>query len=222
MTDHDKWLEKYFIKKIIHEDWRCDQVLIDSVGNGHHDLFATMFKLARNKNPCRLPRAPGSHPDSALSRAAGAGDVQAVQMIIESVPITDMSKNEAIFAAGLLNRFQTLKYLLDLVKDKNPSRGRQGKTLMHEAASLNCLQTMIIVLNQTGNPNPRDKLGNTPLHQAVLFGHLQTVEWIFQNYSDSIGLINCHGKTPVDLARENPYRNSTSEQILNIISQFSL
>ena len=51
MTDQDIWLEKYFIGKIIHEDWRDDQILINSVGNGHHDLFKTMFNLARNKNP---------------------------------------------------------------------------------------------------------------------------------------------------------------------------
>ena len=49
MTDHDNWLEKYFIAKIIHEDWRDDQILIDAVGNGHHDLFKTMFNLARIK-----------------------------------------------------------------------------------------------------------------------------------------------------------------------------
>ena len=54
------------------------------------------------------------------------------------------------------------------------ARGTQGKTLLHEAASLGCLQTFIIVQEQVENKNPKDKLGNTPLHQAVLFGHVDT------------------------------------------------
>ena len=51
MTDHDIWLENYFVGKIIHEDWKSDQILIDSVSYGHQKLFKTMFVLARNKNP---------------------------------------------------------------------------------------------------------------------------------------------------------------------------
>ena len=51
MTDHDIWLENYFVGKIIHEDWKSDQILIDSVSYGHKKLFKTMFALARNKNP---------------------------------------------------------------------------------------------------------------------------------------------------------------------------
>ena len=48
---------------------------------------------------------------------------------------------------------------MSLFKDKNPSRGTQGKTLMHEAASLGCLQTLMIVQEQVENINPKDKLG---------------------------------------------------------------
>ena len=51
MTDHDIWLENFFVGKIIHEDWKSDQILIDSVSYGHQKLFKTMFALARNKNP---------------------------------------------------------------------------------------------------------------------------------------------------------------------------
>ena len=44
------------------------------------------------------------------------------------------------------------------------ARGTQGKTLLHEAASLGCLQTFMIVQEQVENKNPKDKLGNTSLH----------------------------------------------------------
>ena len=57
---------------------------------------------------------------------------------------------------------------MSLFKDKNPSRGTQGKTLMHEAASLGCLQTLMIVQEQVENINPKDKLGTIhKLHKGA-------------------------------------------------------
>ena len=93
------------------------------------------------KNPSRPAKAPGAPPESALSKACGAGDLEAIKLILNTVPTSHAAKIDAIFAAGLLNRFEALKYLLLLFKEKNPARGTQGKTLLHEAASLGCLQT---------------------------------------------------------------------------------
>ena len=98
MTDNDVWLEQFFIGKIIHEDWRNDQILIDSVSNGHQNLFRTMFNLARNKNPSRPGGAPGAPPDSALSKACGAGDLEAIKMIFNTVPTSHSAKIDALFS----------------------------------------------------------------------------------------------------------------------------
>ena len=38
------------------------------------------------------------------------------------MPTSHAAKIDAIFAAGLLNRFEALKYLLLLFKEKNPAR----------------------------------------------------------------------------------------------------
>ena len=62
-------------------------------------------------------------------------------------------------------------------------------------------------------------LGNTPLHLAVLFGHVDTVKWIYDHYPESITIINCNGKTPIDLAKDNPYGNPTGNSILQILTQ---
>ena len=95
-----------------------------------------------------------------------------------------------------------------------------GKTLLHEAASLGCLQTFMIVINQVQNRCPKDRSGNTPLHDAVLFGHVETVKWIFKNVPESTGIINSNGKTPIDLAKANPYRHGNSQKIIEILSQY--
>ena len=84
---------------------------------------------------------------------------------------------------------------MTLFKEKNPSRGTQGKTLLHESASLGCLQTFIIVQEQVENKNPKDKLGNTPLHQAVLFGMLKQSDGftiIIQNQSPQLIVMGKH------------------------------
>ena len=71
-----------------------------------------------------------------MSKACGAGDLEAIKLILNTVPTSHAAKIDAIFSAGLLNRFEALKYLLLLFKEKNPARGTQGKTLLHETASL--------------------------------------------------------------------------------------
>ena len=220
MTDHDNWLEQFFIDKIIKEDWKNDQLLIDAVTNGHHRLFCTMFNLAKNKNPSRPSRVPRGPPDTALTRASGAGDLEAVKMILKTVPTIQPAKVEALFTAGLLNRFGVFQYLFEMFKDKNPSRGPQGRTLLHEAASLGCIETFKIVLDQVENKNPKDNLGNTPLHLAILFGHIEIVRWIFKHHPEAVGVINANGKTPVDIAKLNPYGNDNSQTVLQMLSEF--
>lgn len=109
-----------------------------------------------------------------------------------------------------------------MVKDKNPVRGSQRKSLLHEAAAINCLQTYQIVSDQVQNKIPRDKNGNSPLHLAVLFGHIEMVEWIFRHFPESISVLNHLRMTPVDLAKENPYkiRQTLQTDILAILTQF--
>ena len=88
--------------------------------------FSAMFHLAKNKNPTRTSRNPRGNSDSALSKAAESGDLEAVKMILNKVPTVQSSKVQALFAAGLFNRFEVLKYLLTLFSDKNPPRDNQG------------------------------------------------------------------------------------------------
>ena len=67
---------------------------------------------------------------------------------------------------------------------------------------------------------PKDRLGNTPLHEAVLFGHVETVKWIFQACPQSTSVLNCNGKMPIDVAKTNPYGHPYAAEIVQILSQF--
>lgn len=221
LTLHDHWLQTFMIDKITNDNWKCDQVLIDALANGHHKLFETMFHLALNKNPTRRrTNQLRDNRETALIKAASCGNLEAVQMILKTVPVVTADKVEAFFAAGLMNRFPVLTYFLSIFNDKNPAKEPQRKTLLHEAAGLGNIQTFILVFEQCQDRNPRDRLGNCPLHQAVLFGQLELVKWIVTQVPESVGVINIQGRSPLDLARVNPYRNSNSDAIVEALSQF--
>ena len=64
------------------------------------------------------------------------------------------------------------------------------------------------------------KSNNPYYHQAVLFGHVDTVKWIYDHYPESITQVNCNGKTPVDIAKENPYGNPTGKRIIEILTEY--
>ena len=54
-TSHDAWIQKFMIQKINAEHWRNDQILIDSVSHGHHDLFRSKYKFFLRKYNLNFP-----------------------------------------------------------------------------------------------------------------------------------------------------------------------
>ena len=46
------------------------------------------------------------------------------------------------------------------------------------------------------------------------------VKWIYDHNPESITQVNCNGKTPVDIAKENPYGNPTGKRIMEILTEY--
>ena len=46
------------------------------------------------------------------------------------------------------------------------------------------------------------------------------MKWIYDHNPESITQVNCNGKTPVDIAKENPYGNPTGKRILEILNEY--
>ena len=103
---------------------KCKHLRYQSRTQESYNLYFLSFAEFKKpfKNSSRPAKAPGAPPESALSKACGAGDLEAIKLILNTVPTSHAAKIDAIFAAGLLNRFEALKYLLLLFKEKNPAR----------------------------------------------------------------------------------------------------
>eukprot|EP00002_Diphylleia_rotans_P007386 TRINITY_DN1692_c0_g1_i1.p1 TRINITY_DN1692_c0_g1~~TRINITY_DN1692_c0_g1_i1.p1 ORF type:complete len:1685 (-),score=327.32 TRINITY_DN1692_c0_g1_i1:603-5657(-) len=79
---------------------------------------------------------------------------------------------------------------LMLIKDA------QGASVLHHAASASC-ECVEIVLSYDSNINARDRLGETPLHKAVIAGRLDVVI-IFVKHHASVNTVNIHNRSPLD------------------------
>ena len=62
------------------------------------------LKMNKFKKPFKISsrpaKAPGAPPESALSRACGAGDLEAIKLILNTVPTSHAAKIDAIFAGN--------------------------------------------------------------------------------------------------------------------------
>lgn len=93
-----------------------------------------------------------------------------------------------------------LEFLLNL------PRGRFGSTLLHNAQSLFCHQTLNLLLDAGADLNIQDIDGNTPLHIAVRYGYQDTVQLLLKAGADP-NIKNMDGDTPFRVGIVNEWLN---------------
>lgn len=77
-----------------------------------------------------------------------------------------------------------------------------GRTALHKASFWGHIQTITYLLDECkANPNVQDLTGDTPLHDAVRFGHAPLVDKLLASGADRT-IMNKAGKTPEDVAVE--------------------
>ena len=83
----------------------------------------------------------------------------------------------------------------------------KGKTILMLAIQKNQLKTVSLLLGQLGmNMNQVDAYGNTALHHAAMLGKNDIIKLLMKQHA-SIKDKNKEKKTPVQLARENDYKD---------------
>lgn len=64
----------------------------------------------------------------------------------------------------------------DIVKITTTKYGRNGNTLLHQAARLGCVESVKVLLNANSDPNCLNNIDETPLVDAALYGHIEVVK----------------------------------------------
>jgi len=100
-------------------------------------------------------------------------------------------------------------------QDINPA-DREGRTPLHEAVLLGCLETvkiLIAALKDTGKDiNPAGSDGKTFLHYAAQFNNVGIVKFFFEAKKEDINLVDNDGRTSLHVAVLN--RNAAVVQFL--------
>ena len=152
--------------------------------SGHTETFKILMESVQDKNPANKV---GFTP---LHYAAGENHLHLVKILVEN--ITDI-------CPGTLEETEDSGFAGFLEEDY-----AVGTTPLHLAAGHGQFETfkylMEMVKRVSGNINPPDGRGDTPLHSAIEEGHTDIARLILQNVED-LHPINEDGESPLDAVK---------------------
>ena len=167
-----------------------------------------------------------------LHVAARHGNAETCKIIMQNT----QDKNPAdklgftpLHSAAKGNHVEICKILGENISDICPgsleSQGEEdydvGTTPLHLAAHYGQFETfeylMEMVKRVSGNVNPPDGIGNTPLHFAIEEGHTDIARLILQNVED-LHPINEDGESPLDIVKR--LRWYDQDDVINMWSEF--
>ena len=159
---------------------------------GHTETFKILMESAQDKNPADKV---GFTP---LHAAAKGNHLEICKVIVENIT--------------------------DICPGSLESGGEEGHivgTPLHLAAHYGQIETfkylMEMVKRVSGNVNPPDGRGNTPLHDAIEEGHTEIARLILQNVED-IHPRNEDGESPLDIVKR--LRWYDQDDVINMWSEF--
>lgn len=129
-----------------------------------------------------LARKPNDFGWTPLHMAAFAGNVEAVQLLLDRgadvhVRAGTKFRNNPLQVALLTGQYEVAKLLIDRGADVL-SRQAKGFTPMHEAALLGRRDIAELLLERGAEINSRSDDGRTPLSEAMRGGHHEVAEWL--------------------------------------------
>ncbi|MGL5885584.1 MAG: ankyrin repeat domain-containing protein [Bombilactobacillus sp.] len=92
--------------------------------------------------------------------------------------------------------------------------GMSGDTMLHIAAWNGCVEDIEKLILVGADINSIGDLGNTPLHQAILFEKIESVKLLL-NYNINANIKNESGETIYEMAKRNG-----NKEIINLLAKY--
>ncbi len=104
--------------------------------------------------------------------------------------------------ASFFGHYDTAEYLINAGAPINSSsRNTLHAAPIQSAAAAGHVKIVMLLLNNSADPNVREQGGCTPLHAAAQNGNMQMIRTLLFNGAD-LNIASKDGKTPLDMAME--------------------
>ncbi|KAL3531396.1 hypothetical protein ACH5RR_010718 [Cinchona calisaya] len=142
-----------------------------------------------------------SDGESAMSLAVKSGNIDVVQVLVESGYTIEHSVDLFLHDAAAMNRLDLVEILCVGYQDIDlNSPDPEGQTALHVAAIHGHLEVVKFLVSKGSDPDVVDFEGWSPLHYATQEGHVEAVEFLLDHSISAKYSITREGKTAFDLA----------------------
>ena len=132
----------------------------------------------------------------AMHEAARVGRENIVRLIAESG--VEMDAYTWLHLANTEQLEAALRKDPELLRATYGEGSSEGRTLLHIAVSLGCVEAAKVLTEHGADPNARGRMWNTPLHAAALNGNLACVKLLVE-HGASVNVRNRQGMTALDV-----------------------
>lgn len=172
-------------------------------------LFTT-FGFDAEGGPARteLEKKGYTYSEITFVECAKKGDIEAIKLFLdEGMNINAVNKRgqTALIRAAEYQREELVTLLLEKGADVEFIGERHARTPLMEAAGVGNNSIIKQLVGKGATVNAKDYEGTTPLHFAVMYGHLETVKLLIELGADPNVQAAGLGRTPMSLAEANGY-----------------
>lgn len=142
--------------------------------------------------------------ESVMLLAVKSGDIESIQILIESGYVIDHDNDELLHVAASTNRVDIMEVLcLNYLDLELNLVDFEGKTPLHIGASNGYVEVLQFLINLGCDPDLVDFNGWTAIHCATINGHLESVNFLLNSCTYAKYAVNKEGKTAFNIAVEN-------------------